>query len=112
MLINPLVKPPPYIMEFPVCGALLLALAMVDLDRGERTGDERATTSGARMIALAESFGFLRNFQPTMSSARVRHSAEQADRSAYADALSSYADLGREELRAAALAALRARDSV
>jgi hypothetical protein len=82
---------------------------MVDLDRGQRTGDEHATRSGVRLVALAERFRFLRGFQPTMSAARARHAAEQADRSAYADAVSGYADLGRDELRAAALAALRAR---
>jgi hypothetical protein len=82
---------------------------MADAQRGERTGDERASRSGARMIALAERFRFLRGFQPTMSSVRARHAAEQADRSAYDDAVSSYADLGREELRAAALSALQAR---
>ena len=110
MLTNPVANPPPYVMELPICGGLLLALAMADLDRGARAGDERATRSGARMVALAERFGFLRNFQPTMSAARARHAAEQADRSAYDDAVSSYADLGREDLRAAALAALRARE--
>jgi len=62
------------------------------------------------MIALAERFRFLRGFQPTMSSARARQAAEQADRSAYDDAVSSYADLDREDLRAAALTALRARE--
>jgi predicted ATPase/DNA-binding SARP family transcriptional activator/tetratricopeptide (TPR) repeat protein len=108
MLTNPITKPPPYVVEPPICGALLLALAMVDLDRGARTGDQRATRSGARMIALAERFRFLRGFQPTMSAARARHAAEQADRSAYDDAVSSYADLGRDDLRAAALSALRA----
>jgi hypothetical protein len=44
-----------------------------------------------------------------MSAARARHAAEHADRSAYADAVSTYADLGREELRAAAQTALAAR---
>jgi len=44
-----------------------------------------------------------------MSSARARHAAERADRSAYAAAVSSYADLSREDLRTAALTALRAR---
>jgi hypothetical protein len=73
-----------------------------------RVGDQRASRSGARMIALAERFRFLRGFQPTMSSARARHAAQEADRSAYDDAVSSYADLGRDHLRAAALAALRA----
>ena len=84
---------------------------MVDLDRGARTGDERATRSGARLIALAERFRFPRNFQPTMSSARARQAAIHADRSAYDEAVSSYAGLGREELRAVALAALRGRES-
>jgi hypothetical protein len=41
-----------------------------------------------------------------MSSARARAEAEQADGPAYADAVSSYAGLDAEELRAAALAAL------
>jgi tetratricopeptide (TPR) repeat protein len=99
----------PFLVTFPVNGALLLALAMIDLVRGERTGDGCATRSGARMVALAERFRFLRMFQPTMSSARARHAAEQADRPAYDAAVSSYAGLGPEELRAAALAALRER---
>jgi predicted ATPase/DNA-binding SARP family transcriptional activator len=109
MLANPLDNPPPYLMELPTCGALLLALAMVDLDRGARTGDPGATSSGARMVALAERLRFLRNFQPTMSAARARQAATQADRPAYDEAVSSYAGLGTEELRAAALAALGAR---
>jgi hypothetical protein len=75
-----------------------------------QVGEEGATRSGARMVALAERFRFLRNFQPTMSAARARHSAEQADRPAYEDAVSSYAGLGHEDLRAAALAALAARE--
>jgi hypothetical protein len=62
------------------------------------------------MIALAERFGFLRGFQPTMSSTRARHAAEQADKPAYDDAVTSYADLDRDQLRAAALAVLRTRD--
>jgi len=99
----------PSVFELPACGALLLALGMVDLDRGRRAGDEQATRSGVRMVALAERFRFPRRFQPTMSAARARHVAEHADRSAYADAVSRYADLGREELRAAAQTALAAR---
>jgi hypothetical protein len=91
--------------DIPLCGALLLALAMIDIDRG-------ATSSGARMIALAERFRFARDFQPTMSADRARHAAEQADKPAYDDAVSSYADLDGDALRAAALAALRARDRV
>jgi predicted ATPase/DNA-binding SARP family transcriptional activator/tetratricopeptide (TPR) repeat protein len=109
MLANPVANPPPYLMELPTSGGLLLALAMVDLDRGARTGDQRATRSGARLVALAERFRFLRNFQPTMSAARARQAAVHADRPAYDEAVSSYAGRGAEELRAAALAALRAR---
>ena len=96
-------------MELPTCGGLLLALAMVDLERGARAGDERAARSGARMVALAERFRFLRNFQPTMSAARARQAATHADRPAYDEAVSSYAGLDADELRAAALALLRAR---
>jgi predicted ATPase/DNA-binding SARP family transcriptional activator len=110
MLANPVANPPPYLMELPTSGGLLLALAMVDLDRGARTGDQRATRSGAQMVALAERFRFLRNFYPTMSAALARHAAEQADRPAYDEAVSSYAGLGDDDLRAAALAALRARE--
>ena len=110
MLRHPVANPPPYLMELPISGGLLLALAMVDLDRGARAGDERATRSGARLVALAERFRFPRNFQPTMATARARHAAEQADRPAYDEAVSSYTGLGREELRAAALAALEARE--
>jgi hypothetical protein len=44
-----------------------------------------------------------------MSAERARHTAEQADGPGYADAVSSYAGLGRNDLAAAALAALRAR---
>jgi tetratricopeptide (TPR) repeat protein len=107
ILTDPVTRP--FLVGFPLCGALLLALAMADLDRGGRAGDKGATRSGARMVALAERFRFLRNFQPTMSAAHARRAAEEADRSAYDDAVSSYADLGREGLVAAALAALRAR---
>jgi predicted ATPase/DNA-binding SARP family transcriptional activator len=109
ILTSPTGTPLPYVFELPVCGALLLALGMVDLDRGQRGGDAQATRSGVRLVALAERFRFPRTFQPTMSAARARHAAEHADRSAYAEAVSTYADLGREELRAAAQTALAAR---
>jgi predicted ATPase/DNA-binding SARP family transcriptional activator len=109
ILTSPIGTPLPSVFELPVCGALLLALGMVDLDRGQRSGDEQATRSGVRMIALAERFRFPRTFQPTMSAARARRAAEHADRPAYADAVSTYAGLGREELRAAAQTALAAR---
>ncbi|MBB5120188.1 LuxR family transcriptional regulator [Streptomyces eurocidicus] len=94
----------------PLCGALLLALGMADLDHGLRTGDARRTRSGTRLIALAERFRYLRVFQPTMSSALSRQAAEQADRAAYTEAVSAYAALDRDALRAAALTALRERD--
>jgi tetratricopeptide (TPR) repeat protein len=87
------------VAEFPICGSLLLALAVADLDRG-------ATVSGVRMIALAQRFGLLRGFQPTMSPERVTGIAEQADGPAYADAVSSYAGLDHEGLRAAATATI------
>jgi predicted ATPase/DNA-binding SARP family transcriptional activator len=87
--------------DFPICGALLLAVAMVDLDHGD-------TRSGVRLIALAQRFRFTRGFQPTMSAARVTRIAEQTDGPAYADAVSSYAGLAPDALRVAALAALRA----
>jgi predicted ATPase/DNA-binding SARP family transcriptional activator len=90
-------------VEFPVCGSLLVALAVADLDRG-------ATTSGVRMIALAQRFGLLRQFQPTMSPERITGIALQADRQAYDDAVSSYAGLDHDGLRAAALAALTGSD--
>jgi predicted ATPase/DNA-binding SARP family transcriptional activator len=102
LLEHPTEKPPPYLMELPITGALLLAEGVAELDQG-------ATGSGVRLIALAERFGFLRNFQPTMSPALARQAAEDADRSAYADAVSSYADLGHDDLRAAALAVLSER---
>ncbi|BCB77751.1 hypothetical protein Pflav_041610 [Phytohabitans flavus] len=49
-----------YLMGFPIGGALLLALATVELDRG-------AVASGVRLTALAERFHFIRGFRPTMS---------------------------------------------
>jgi predicted ATPase/DNA-binding SARP family transcriptional activator len=106
MLAHPVPNPPPFLLEFRSSGTILLALAMTDLDRGARTGDAGASRSGVRLVALAERFRYLRNFQPTMSGARARRAAEEADRSAYADAVSSYADLDPAGLRAAALAAL------
>ncbi|MFD7121282.1 ATP-binding protein [Streptomyces sp. NPDC059922] len=81
-------------MELPVSGTVLHALGMAGL----ASGDARAV----RMIALAERLRVLREFQPTMSAARARRAAEDADRAAYADAVSEYAALGRDELRDAA----------
>ena len=91
-----------------VCGSLLLALALTDIDRGQRAGDPGTARSGARMIALAERFG-LNGLQPTMSALRAQRAAQEADGPAYADAVSSYAGLDSEGLRAAARASLRER---
>jgi predicted ATPase/DNA-binding SARP family transcriptional activator len=93
-------------------GSLLLALAMTDVERGQRAGDDRAATSGARMIALAERFGFRRGFRPTMSAGAARRAAQDADGPAYADAVSAYAGLDAAGLRAAARAELRTRAEV
>ncbi|HEX8927904.1 MAG TPA: AfsR/SARP family transcriptional regulator, partial [Actinomycetota bacterium] len=100
---------PPFVAEFPLDGAVMLAVAMVDLDRAARTGDRRAASSAARLVALAERFRYTRTFQPTMASARARQAAKDADRPAYDDAVSSYAGLDPAELRAVALEVLRAR---
>jgi predicted ATPase/DNA-binding SARP family transcriptional activator len=95
-----------------VCGSLLRALAMTDIDRGQRAADADLARSGARMIALAERFGPKNGFWPTMSAARARRAAQDADGPAYADAVSSYAGLDPEALRAAARAALSERARV
>jgi predicted ATPase/DNA-binding SARP family transcriptional activator len=91
------------VVEFPACGSLLMALAVADLGRG-------ATASGVRLVALAERFGLQRSFQPAMSGTRLRDVAERADPSAYAEAVSAYADLDHDALRVAASAELGSRD--
>jgi predicted ATPase/DNA-binding SARP family transcriptional activator len=108
--------PPPGTLDasygLTVCGSLLLALAMTDIDQGQRAADAGLARSGARMIALAERIGLKNGLQPTMSAARARRAAQDADGPAYADAVSSYAGLDPEGLRAAARAALRERAQV
>jgi predicted negative regulator of RcsB-dependent stress response len=94
LLEHPTANPSPFLMETPVWGALLLAAGMADRPRS------------VRLIALAERFRYVRNFQPTMSPQRVRQIAEQTDRPAYAEAVSEYAGLNRDELRRAALSEL------
>ncbi|MFE9532778.1 ATP-binding protein [Streptomyces sp. NPDC006691] len=84
--------------ELPVSGTMLLAIGLAELARGE--------TSGVRLLALAERMRVHRDF-PTMSAARARQSAEDADGAAYADAVSEYAALGRAELEEAAALVLR-----
>ncbi|MDL5205810.1 BTAD domain-containing putative transcriptional regulator [Streptomyces sp. ALI-76-A] len=85
-------------MEFPVLGTVLHALGMAGLVSGD--------AGAVRMLALAERLRVLRDFQPTMSADRARKAAEDADRAAYADAVSEYAALGRDELREAARAVM------
>jgi tetratricopeptide (TPR) repeat protein len=102
-------------------GALTYGLgvrAEILLARGEVEAGLRLWRRAADLLVnaeepifdLAERLEFLRNFQPTMSAARARRAAEQADRPAYEDAVSSYAGLGHDDLRAAALAALGSRE--
>ncbi|MFD4111921.1 ATP-binding protein [Streptomyces niveus] len=112
-LASPLISSPMSRLELPACGALLLALATVDLAAVEEStdGGPGVRRSAARLIALAERFRLLRNFQPTMSPARARRAAERADATEYARAAAEYAALPHEDLRAAALDALRQRDS-
>ncbi|TLS43069.1 AfsR/SARP family transcriptional regulator [Streptomyces montanus] len=88
-------------MELPVFGTVLHALGMAGLASGD--------TTAVRMIALAERLRVLREFQPTMSADRAREAvgaAGNAARAAYADAVSEYAALGRDELREAARAVM------
>ncbi|MFE3884864.1 ATP-binding protein [Streptomyces lydicus] len=88
-------------VELPVSGTVLHALGVAGLASGN--------ASAVRMIALAERLRVLREFQPTMSAARARQAAEEAGRAAYADAVSEYAALGRDELREAARALIPGR---
>ncbi|MDG9713670.1 ATP-binding protein [Streptomyces sp. DH10] len=85
-------------MDLHLAGTALHALGMAGL----ASGDARAV----RMIALAERLRVLREFQPTMSADRARKAARDADRAAYADAVSEYAALERDELREAARAVM------
>ncbi|WP_371661741.1 BTAD domain-containing putative transcriptional regulator [Streptomyces sp. NBC_00280] len=87
-------------MELPVFGTVLHALGMAGLASGDDA------SSAVRMIALAERLRVLRDYQPTMSADRARRAAEDADGAAYADAVSEYAALGRDELRDAARAVM------
>ncbi|HET6858708.1 MAG TPA: BTAD domain-containing putative transcriptional regulator [Streptomyces sp.] len=85
--------------RLPVYGTVLRALGLAGLCQGD--------ASAVRLMALAERMRVLREF-PTLSAARARQAAEDADRAAYADAVSEYAALERGELRSAALRALSA----
>jgi hypothetical protein len=58
------------------------------------------------MVALPERF----HVQSATPNDRIRRLAEDADQPAYAEAVSAYAGLDADALRAAAAAAVRARD--
>ncbi|TDC55718.1 AfsR/SARP family transcriptional regulator [Actinomadura sp. KC345] len=92
---------PGFFMDLPLCGGILLALALADLARagGPAEAPPGVRTRTARTIALAERLHFVRNFQPTMSSAAARRDAEEADGPAYLAAAREYAGLGGAELR-------------
>ncbi|MEU1493930.1 BTAD domain-containing putative transcriptional regulator [Streptomyces sp. NPDC005776] len=88
--------PPGSPWQLPVFGTVLHALGLAQLASGDDDG------AAVRMLALAERLRAMRDFQPTMSADRARRAAENADRAAYADAVSEYAALERDELREAA----------
>ena len=92
----------PTIMHDPIRGAALVAMAMSDIARhGE---DASVARRAVHMIALAERMRFLRTFQPTMSPEGIRAAARKADGPAYDEAVSSYAGLDPDGVRAAAAA--------
>jgi len=79
----------------PICGTVLLALGLVEVERGR-------TVRGAWLVALAERFHYLREYQPTMSSAAARALVVTAAGPTYSEAVAEYAGLSREDLWAAA----------
>lgn len=81
----------------PMCGTLLLALGLVEIERGR-------PVRGAWLVAIAERFHYQREYQPTMSSAATRATVLAAAEPAYADAVAEYAGLDRDDLRAEARA--------
>ncbi|GHC96230.1 hypothetical protein GCM10010313_02200 [Streptomyces violarus] len=88
-------------MDLPVYGTVLHALGLAGLVSGD--------TSAVRVLALAERLRVLRDYQPTMSADRARKAVEAAGNAAgaaYADAVSEYAALGRDELRDATRAVM------
>jgi len=107
MLAGPVTRP----FVTPTCGALLLATGLADLVRAAQVGDERAKTLAVRMLALAERCHFPRQFHPTLSAARVRRTAEEADRATYRESVCTYKKLDVEDLRDEVLALLRARST-
>ena len=91
-------------MELVLFGTVLHALGMAGLASGDADTDTDADADAVRMIALAEQLRVFREF-PSMSAARARQAVEAAGNAAgaaYADAVSEYAALERDELREAA----------
>ncbi|MFD7441598.1 ATP-binding protein [Streptomyces sp. NPDC059909] len=87
--------------ELPVFGTVLHALGMAGLASGDAGAGAGAGAGAVRMVALAERLRVLRDYQPTMSADRARKAVAAAGntaRAAYADAVSEYAALGRDEL--------------
>jgi hypothetical protein len=102
--------PPRSFVELPLCGSVLHALGIAGLASGGVEGE--ADSVAVRMIALAERLRVPREFQPTMSADRARQAVAAAGntaRAAYADAVSEYAGLDQDGLRAAVRGALRDR---
>ncbi|MCE0765418.1 AfsR/SARP family transcriptional regulator [Pseudonocardia kujensis] len=79
----------------PVCGTVLLALGLVEVERGR-------AVRGAWLVAIAERFHYQREYQPTMSGAATRAVVTAVAGPAYAEAVAEYAGLDRDELRAEA----------
>ncbi|MBO2460446.1 AfsR/SARP family transcriptional regulator [Actinomadura sp. LCR2-06] len=111
LVAEPPLPVPAFFMDLPFAGGILLALATADLARDGSRMSPADRTRTARMIALAERLHHIRAFQPTMAPDAARRAAQDADGPAYADAVSEYAGLDRDGLRAAARAALSARVS-
>lgn len=70
--------------------------------------DQRARSRGARTIALVQRLHFVRNFQPSMTDARARRTAERADPVVHDVSVRAFADLGPAALVTAAWEAVRA----
>ncbi|WP_221361159.1 ATP-binding protein [Streptomyces beigongshangae] len=100
-----LAGPPGPFLELPLFGTVLHALGTAGLASGG-SSENGPGAAPVRMIALAERLRVLRDFQPTMSADRARRAARDADGAAYADAVSEYAALRRDELREAARAVI------
>lgn len=99
----------PTIMYDPLRGIMLAAIGMTDIARARETGDEESLRRAVKLVALAERLRFLRGFQPTMSPAGIRAAVREAGGPAYDEAVSSYAGLDTDGVRAAAAALLAER---